>query len=61
MFRDNDVKEDGTNPGADFSRRVAGDVLNSRIVELPAGMDLNDYYLANGKEQTLHLLGVNNV
>ena len=61
VLGDNDVKEDGTNPGADFSRRVAGDVLNSRIVELPAGMDLNDYYLANGKEQTLHLLGVNNV
>ena len=61
VLGDNDVKEDGTNPGADFSRRVAGDVLNSRIVELPAGMDLNDYYLANGQEQTLHLLGVNNV
>jgi len=61
VLGDNDVKEDGTNPGADFSRRVAGDVINSRIVELPAGMDLNDYYLTNGLEQTHHLLGVENV
>ena len=61
VLGDNDVKEDGTNPGAEFSRRVAGDVLNSRIVELPAGMDLNDYYTSNGIEQTRHLLGVNNV
>jgi DNA primase len=54
---DNDIKEDGTNPGAEFSRRVSQEVMNSRIVSLPASMDINDYYLANGKEESLKLFG----
>lgn len=54
---DNDLKEDGTNPGAEFSRRVAGEVLNSQIVQLPPGMDVTDFYLANGKEELTKLLG----
>jgi DNA primase len=54
---DNDVKEDGSNPGAEFSRRVAGEVLNSQIVQLPPGMDITDYYLTNGKDATANLVG----
>jgi DNA primase len=54
---DNDVKEDGTNPGAEFSRRVAGEVANSQIIQLPPGMDITDYYLAHGKESTANLVG----
>ena len=54
---DNDVKEDGTNPGAEFSRRVAQEVSNSQIVTLPPGLDITDYYLANGKEATANLVG----
>ena len=53
---DNDVKEDGSNPGAEFSKRVANEVMNSVIVTLPPGMDINDYYLANGGEATRKLL-----
>lgn len=53
---DNDVKEDGSNPGAEFSKRVANEVLNSNIVTLPPGMDINDYYLANGADATRKLL-----
>lgn len=53
---DNDVKEDGSNPGADFSKRVSQEVLNGQIVHLPAGMDINDYYLAYGAESTQALL-----
>jgi DNA primase len=53
---DNDVKEDGSNPGAEFSKRVANEVMNSTIVTLPPGMDINDYYLANGVEATRKLL-----
>lgn len=56
---DNDVKEDGTNPGQEFSRRVASEVMNSSIIELPAGMDINEYYLANGIDKTKHLFGIN--
>ena len=54
---DNDVKEDGTNPGAEFSRRVAQEVSNSQIVTLPPGLDITDYYLTNGKEALTNLLG----
>lgn len=58
ILGDNDDKEDGTNPGAEFSRRVATEVINSQIVQLPLGMDLNEYYLANGAEAVKELLGV---
>jgi len=57
IIGDNDEKEDGTNPGAEFSRRVASEVINSQIVQLPLGMDLNEYYLANGAEAVKELLG----
>ena len=59
---DNDVKEDGSNPGAEFAKRVANEVMNSTIVTLPAGMDINDYYLAHGFDATKALLiGESNV
>lgn len=53
---DNDLKEDGSNPGAEFSKRVANEILNSVIVTLPPGMDINDYYLAYGADATRALL-----
>lgn len=58
ILGDNDIKEDGTNPGAEFSRRVASEVMNSQIVQLPQGMDVNEYYLTNGAESVRELLGV---
>ena len=53
---DNDIKEDGSNPGQEFAKRVANEVMNSVIVTLPPGMDINDYYLANGADATKALL-----
>lgn len=53
---DNDIKEDGSNPGAEFAKRVASEILNSVIVTLPPGMDINDYYLAHGADATRTLL-----
>lgn len=58
VIGDNDVKEDGTNPGAEFSKRVAQEVQNSQIVQLPPGMDINEFYLAQGPESVRELLGV---
>lgn len=58
---DNDVKEDGTNPGAEFSKRVQSELTNGVIVSLPPQMDINDFYLANGSDATVHLLGGSNV
>ena len=57
IIGDNDIKEDGTNPGADFAKRVASEVLNGTIVSLPPSMDINDFYLANGTEGIKKLLG----
>jgi DNA primase len=61
IIGDNDVKEDGSNPGAEFSRRVASEIINSTICVLPAGMDLNDLYLAKGIDETKRILGAVNV
>lgn len=55
---DNDVKDDGSNPGAEFAKRVASEVMNSQIVNLPPSTDINEYYLQNGYDATRHLLGV---
>ena len=54
---DNDLKEDGTNPGAEFSKRVASEVINSQIVNLPLGMDINEFYLQHGPTELSTLLG----
>ena len=53
---DNDIKEDGSNPGAEFAKRVASEIINSVIVTLPPGLDINDYYLAHGADATRTLL-----
>ena len=54
---DNDDKADGANPGQEFSKRVQSDVSSGVIVTLPPGMDINEFYLTNGKEATENLLG----
>ena len=61
IIGDNDVKDDGSNPGAEFSRRVSSEIINSTICVLPAGMDLNDLYLAKGIDETKRILGAVNV
>ena len=53
---DNDVKEDGSNPGQEFAKRVQQEVLNGVLVSLPPNMDINDYYLAYGSDATKTLL-----
>ena len=57
---DNDIPKepDGDNPGQLFSKRVASEVMNATIVTLPPGMDITDYYLQNGYDETRRLLGV---
>lgn len=59
IIGDNDLRDDKeTNPGADFSRRVMGEVTNGQIITLPPGMDVTDYYLANGTDGLRKLLGL---
>jgi DNA primase len=55
---DNDLKEDGSNPGQEFTRRVMGEVMNATGVSLPPDTDITDYYLQHGYDKTRRLLGV---
>jgi DNA primase len=58
IIGDNDEREDKeTNPGAEFARRVASEVVNAQIVQLPPGMDITDFYLANGSQALSNLVG----
>ncbi|MFM7983200.1 MAG: hypothetical protein ACKPKO_28155, partial [Candidatus Fonsibacter sp.] len=58
VIGDNDEREDKeTNPGAEFARRVASEVINAQIVQLPPGMDITDFYLANGSQALSNLVG----
>jgi DNA primase len=57
VIGDNDVKEDGSNPGAEFAKRVVGELTNGQIVQLPPGMDINELYLAEGPDAINHLVG----
>ena len=57
VIGDNDVKEDGSNPGAEFAKRVVGELTNGQIVQLPPGMDINELYLAEGPDAINNLVG----
>ena len=37
---DNDVKDDGSNPGYEFAKRLSVEIYNSQIVSLPPNMDI---------------------
>jgi phage/plasmid primase-like uncharacterized protein len=58
LLADNDVKDDGTNPGMELARRITQEVMNTRIIVFDEGMDLTDYYVAYGRDATLSRLGV---
>lgn len=59
VVTDNDEKEDGKNPGQDLAARILTDIPHARNVLLPPGMDVNEYYLSEGKDAVLRRLGVN--
>ena len=48
IFADNDVKEDGRNPGQELAKRIKEDLDRADIVHLPDNQDTNDIYLAYG-------------
>ena len=50
IFADNDVKEDGRNPGQELAKRIKEDLPAAIIVGLPGNQDVNDLYLAHGKD-----------
>lgn len=50
IFADNDVKEDGRNPGMELGLRIKEDLNNATIIHLPDNEDVNDVYLKHGVE-----------
>ena len=50
IFADNDVKEDGRNPGMELGLRIKEELNNATIIHLPENQDVNDVYLKQGIE-----------
>lgn len=49
IFADNDVKEDGRNPGQELAKRIKEDLDQATVVHLPDNQDVNDIWLEYGK------------
>lgn len=58
VVTDNDAKEDGKNPGQDLASRILTDIPHARNVLLPPGMDVNEFYMSEGKDAVLRRLGL---
>lgn len=54
---DNDLKEDGSNPGQDLARRLLDILPNSVRVALPLGEDINSTILSHGAQHLAELVG----
>lgn len=50
IFADNDVKEDGRNPGQELAKRIKEDLERAEIIHLDANLDVNDTFLARGSD-----------
>jgi DNA primase len=50
VFADNDVKEDGRNPGMELAKRIKEDISSAVVVQLPENKDVNDVYLQEGAD-----------
>jgi hypothetical protein len=56
IMADNDVKENGENPGLRLANRIIDALPWARIIYLPAGEDLNSTVLKQGPQYVLDLL-----
>ena len=50
IFADNDVKEDGRNPGQELAKRIKEDLEKATVVMLPDNQDVNEVFLDQGVE-----------
>lgn len=50
IFADNDVKEDGRNPGQELAKRIKEDLDKAEVVHLDANLDVNDTFLQYGAD-----------
>lgn len=54
---DNDLKDDGSNPGQDLARRLLDVLPNAVRVSLPLGEDINSTILSHGAQHLAELVG----
>lgn len=52
------VLADGDNAGRDFAKRVASQLDRAVVVNMPDGMDVNDLYLAEGRDGLRRRVGI---
>ncbi len=57
VFADNDVKEDGSNPGRELAKRIMQDLPQAVMVSMPPGRDVNDLLVNDGPEALRALIG----
>ena len=50
IFADNDVKEDGRNPGMELAKRIKEDLDRAVVVNLPENRDVNQVFLDGEKD-----------
>lgn len=55
---DNDVKKDHTNPGQALAKKICGTIKRATSIIPPAGQDLNEWYLAEGREAIRQRMGL---
>ena len=58
---DNDVKQDGSNPGQEFARRVAEDVPHAEVIVLPPNEDINSIAIKEGFDGLRRRFGVESI
>lgn len=58
VLGDNDIKDDGSNPGQDMAKRVMQDLPQAVNILLPPGRDVNEFVVENGKSALADLVGV---
>src|SRR4051812_28766851 len=58
VIADNDLREDGKNPGLSAAKKIAKSVPGGRVVVPPPGEDLNSWYLQAGAEAVRNACGI---
>lgn len=57
IIADHDVKPDGSSPGRKHATKVQATIPGARVVLPPAGMDLGDWFIKEGREAVLKGIG----
>jgi DNA primase len=50
IFADNDIKEDGRNPGMELAKRIKEDLERAVVVNLPGNRDVNQVFLDGDRD-----------